>query len=64
MDVTKSTGNGVPDHTERKRAIIKNKAAKNRRLPISDLTLSFIYIPSCLPLFTLYCMYITVYYFY
>jgi hypothetical protein len=50
--VTRAIGKGVPDNTDRKRAIIKNNAAKNNRLPIILLIDSFmihpipIYIPS------------------
>jgi hypothetical protein len=44
-DVTKSTGKGVPENTDRKRAIIRNKAAKNNKLPIIALMYNFMLHP-------------------
>ena len=43
--MTRFIGKGVPENTDRKRAITKNKAAINNKLPISDLTLSLILHP-------------------
>jgi hypothetical protein len=44
-DVTRSIGNGVPDQTDRKRAIIKKRAAMNNKLPIIDLILNLMLYP-------------------
>ena len=44
-DVTRLMGNGVPDQTERKRAMIRNIAAMNNMFPISGLIPSFMYHP-------------------
>ena len=61
FDVTRSIGNGVPDHIDRKRATIRNIAAMNNMFPISDLTPSFMYHP--IPIMNT-CMDCVIYYFY
>jgi len=60
-DVTRLMGNGVPDQTDRKRAMIRNIAAMNNMFPISDLTPSFMFHP--IPIMNT-CMDCVIYYFY
>jgi len=56
--VTRSTGNGVPDHTDRNLANIKNKAEINSKLPIITLTESFIFHPILISIPNYYSVYI------
>jgi hypothetical protein len=44
-EVTKSIGNGVPAHTDKKRDAISKSAAKNIKLPINGLNLNFMLHP-------------------
>jgi len=44
-DVTKFIGNGVPAHTDKKRAVIRRIAAKNIKLPINGFNLNFMLHP-------------------